>query len=169
MRLARSRRLVRPASAPPLITTIKFSMGWSGAELSPLFSCLKRRVQSTARLLITTMKLSMARHCEEPTDPREARPDDRLRDEAIHAQSDRTPWVASAHSPSKTGANALMGPRNDGGGGGENSPARFSDASRVYPACAKKIPGKPGVGAHFLSFHFPTIVIWRFVSSQNAA
>src|SRR6185437_14079413 len=28
-----------------------------------------------------------ARHCEEPTGPREARPDDRLRDEAIHASA----------------------------------------------------------------------------------
>src|SRR6185437_11062942 len=50
-------------------------------------------------------------HCEKPTGPREARPDDRLRDEAIHP-SVAPPWIASrslssgAHSRDPLARNA---------------------------------------------------------------
>jgi hypothetical protein len=42
----------------------------------------------------------------------------------------------------------------------EKDPARFPDASRVTRLAHKKtILGKPGIGAHFLSFYFPTTLI----------
>src|ERR1700738_3270659 len=38
---------------------------------------------------------SLFRHCEEPTGPRKARPDDKLRDEAIQTVSLEDFWIAS--------------------------------------------------------------------------
>jgi hypothetical protein len=38
------------------------------------------------------------RHCEEPTGPREARPDDKLRDEAIQTLNTKAVWIASLRS-----------------------------------------------------------------------
>jgi hypothetical protein len=43
------------------------------------------------------------RHCEEPTGPREARPDDRLRDEAIQTVPEDAFWIASLRSNDDAG------------------------------------------------------------------
>jgi hypothetical protein len=42
---------------------------------------------------------------------------------------------------------------------GKEKAGTVSRRKRVYLACAqKKIPGKAGIGAHFVSFYFPTTV-----------
>src|SRR5712672_822573 len=45
-------------------------------------------------LLTWNARVALRRHCEEPTGPAFGRPDDKLRDEAIHS-SFVAPWIAS--------------------------------------------------------------------------
>src|SRR5439155_14592169 len=66
-------------SVSPLATCNETPSIMRGARVS-----VPRETMRSLMSRTTVMQSLFPRHCEEPTGPREARPDDRLRDEAIH-------------------------------------------------------------------------------------